>query len=107
MCDGCDRFGQEGDYWYFNPENYARRIYKWRKLDAEQTGAGEKAGAALKTAQPSFSARIGLINSQALGSCREYSLKTQPMGLVPIIESMLSVPMTLKIDPFCNSIIIS
>lgn len=47
MCDGCDRFGQDGDYWYFNPENYARRIYKWRKMATEQTGAGEKAGAEL------------------------------------------------------------
>jgi ferredoxin len=45
MCDGCERFGRDGDYWYFNPENYARRIYKWRKLASEQTGAGEMAGA--------------------------------------------------------------
>jgi ferredoxin len=38
-------YGKDGEYWYFNPENYARRIYKWRKAAGEQTGAGENPNA--------------------------------------------------------------
>jgi Pyruvate/2-oxoacid:ferredoxin oxidoreductase delta subunit len=45
MCEACERYGVDGDYWYFNPENYARRIYKWRKTVAETTGAGENPNA--------------------------------------------------------------
>lgn len=45
MCEACERFGKDGEYWYFNPENYARRIYKWRKVEAEATGAGQATGA--------------------------------------------------------------
>jgi len=41
MCEGCEKFGKDGGYWYFNPENYARRIYKWRKAKTESTGSGE------------------------------------------------------------------
>jgi len=41
MCEACEIFGKEGGYWYFNPENYARRIYKWRKAPKEVTEAGD------------------------------------------------------------------
>lgn len=45
MCKACETFGKDGEYWYFNPENYARRIYKWRKTTPEQVGAGENPSA--------------------------------------------------------------
>jgi len=45
MCTGCEKYGKNGDYWYFNPENYARRIYKWRKIAADAVGTGENPSA--------------------------------------------------------------
>lgn len=58
MCEACERFGKDGEYWYFNAENYARRIYKWRKVEAESTGAGEKSGA-----EPGDAALIGAMGA--------------------------------------------
>jgi Pyruvate/2-oxoacid:ferredoxin oxidoreductase delta subunit len=45
MCEGCEKYGTNGEYWYFNPENYARRIYKWRKTESEAVRAGENPSA--------------------------------------------------------------
>lgn len=45
MCDACEKYGKNGEYWYFNAENYARRIYKWRKPETEATGIGGVEGA--------------------------------------------------------------
>ncbi len=46
MCEGCEMYGKDGGYWYLNPENFARRIYKWRKTAADaKTGAGENPAA--------------------------------------------------------------
>ncbi len=47
MCKACETYGKNGEYWYFNPENYARRIYKWRRTAAEAVGAGENPTAEL------------------------------------------------------------
>lgn len=38
MCEWCASFGH-GEQWQFNPENYARRLYKLRKESKEATGA--------------------------------------------------------------------
>ncbi len=54
MCEACDMYGKDGDYWYFNPENYARRIYKWRKTAAETTASGEN-----PSAEPGDASLIG------------------------------------------------
>jgi ferredoxin len=47
-------FGKNGEYWYFNPENYARRIYKWKKTAVEAMGAGEN-----PSAEPGDASLIG------------------------------------------------
>ncbi len=54
MCDGCEKYGVNGGYWYFNPGNYARRIYKWRKTATDQVGAGEN-----PSAEPGDASLIG------------------------------------------------
>jgi len=39
MCVWCDQFADGYERWYFNPANYARRLYKIRKEEAEALGA--------------------------------------------------------------------
>ena len=39
MCVWCDQFAAGYERWYFNPANYARRLYKIRKEEAEALGA--------------------------------------------------------------------
>ncbi|KKL94637.1 hypothetical protein LCGC14_1862700 [marine sediment metagenome] len=39
MCVWCERYGQGHERWYFNPANYARRLYKVRKEETEAAGA--------------------------------------------------------------------
>lgn len=39
MCVWCERYGDGHERWYFNPANYARRLYKIRKEEAEASGA--------------------------------------------------------------------
>ena len=39
MCLLCERYGDGYERWYFNPANYARRLYKIRKEEAEALGA--------------------------------------------------------------------
>jgi NAD-dependent dihydropyrimidine dehydrogenase PreA subunit len=39
MCDWCEQYGDGYERWYFNPANYARRLYKIRKEEAEAAGA--------------------------------------------------------------------
>ena len=39
MCDWCEQYGGGYERWYFNPANYARRLYKVRKEEAEASGA--------------------------------------------------------------------
>ncbi|MBM3167571.1 MAG: 4Fe-4S ferredoxin [Chloroflexi bacterium] len=39
MCQWCERYGQGYERWYFNPENYARKMYKIRKEETEAAGA--------------------------------------------------------------------
>ena len=39
MCDWCEKYGDGYERWYFNPANYARRLYKIRKEEAEAAGA--------------------------------------------------------------------
>lgn len=38
MCWVCEKYGN-GEKWYLNPENYARRLYKVRKEGKESAGA--------------------------------------------------------------------
>jgi NAD-dependent dihydropyrimidine dehydrogenase PreA subunit len=40
MCWLCERYGN-GDHWYFNPQNYARRLYKRRQKGTRPKGGGE------------------------------------------------------------------
>jgi len=39
MCLLCEQYGDGYERWYFNPTNYARRLYKIRKEEAEAAGA--------------------------------------------------------------------
>lgn len=39
MCVWCERYADNYERWYFNPANYARRLYKIRREEAEATGA--------------------------------------------------------------------
>ena len=39
MCDWCEKYGDGYERWYFNPANYARRLYKIRKEEAVASGA--------------------------------------------------------------------
>ena len=39
MCEWCEKYGDGYERWYFNPANYARRLYKIRKEEAEAAGA--------------------------------------------------------------------
>jgi len=39
MCLLCEQYGDSYERWYFNPANYARRLYKIRKEEAEAAGA--------------------------------------------------------------------
>ena len=39
MCDWCEKYGGGYERWYFNPANYARRLYKIRREEAEASGA--------------------------------------------------------------------
>jgi NAD-dependent dihydropyrimidine dehydrogenase PreA subunit len=39
MCEWCEKYGDGYERWYFNPANYARRLYKIRKEEAEALGA--------------------------------------------------------------------
>lgn len=39
MCDWCEKYGDGYERWYFNPANYARRLYKIRREEAEASGA--------------------------------------------------------------------
>ena len=38
MCDWCEKYGDGYERWYFNPANYARRLYKIRREEAEASG---------------------------------------------------------------------
>lgn len=38
MCVWCERYADGYERWYFNPANYARRLYKIRKEEAEAAG---------------------------------------------------------------------
>jgi hypothetical protein len=35
MCEWCEKYSDGYERWYFNPANYARRLYKIRKEEAE------------------------------------------------------------------------
>ena len=39
MCEWCEKYGDGYERWYFNPANYARRLYKIRKEETEAAGA--------------------------------------------------------------------
>jgi len=39
MCDWCEKYSDGYERWYFNPANYARRLYKIRREEAEASGA--------------------------------------------------------------------
>jgi len=39
MCEWCEKYSDGYERWYFNPANYARRLYKIRKEEAEALGA--------------------------------------------------------------------
>ena len=39
MCMWCERYGEGYERWYLNPGNYARRLYKIRREEAEASGA--------------------------------------------------------------------
>jgi Pyruvate/2-oxoacid:ferredoxin oxidoreductase delta subunit len=39
VCQWCEQYGGGHERWYFNPANYARRLYKVRKEEAEASGA--------------------------------------------------------------------
>ena len=39
MCQWCDQYAEGHERWYFNPANYARRLYKIRREEAEAAGA--------------------------------------------------------------------
>ncbi len=39
MCDWGEKYGDGYERWYFNPANYARRLYKIRKEETEASGA--------------------------------------------------------------------
>jgi NAD-dependent dihydropyrimidine dehydrogenase PreA subunit len=39
MCEWCVKYGDGDERWYFNPENYARRLYKVRKEGGDASGA--------------------------------------------------------------------
>jgi ferredoxin len=39
MCVWCERYGDGYERWYLNPANYARRLYKVRREEAEAAGA--------------------------------------------------------------------
>ncbi len=39
MCVWCERYADGYERWYFNPANYARRLYKIRKEEVEAAGA--------------------------------------------------------------------
>lgn len=39
MCVWCDRYSEGAERWYFNPANYARRLYKIRREEVEAAGA--------------------------------------------------------------------
>ena len=39
MCEWCEKYADGHERWYFNPANYARRLYKVRKEEAEARGA--------------------------------------------------------------------
>ncbi len=39
MCEWCEKYGDGYERWYLNPANYARRLYKIRKEEAEALGA--------------------------------------------------------------------
>lgn len=60
MCKACEKYSRNGEYWYFNPENYARRIYKWRKTSGDEVGAGEN-----PSAEAGDAALIGEMGSMA------------------------------------------
>ena len=61
----------------------------------------------MKSAQPSFSTRIGRRYSQASGCDSAHSEKTTPTGLEPTRLSKLSDPAICQIEPFTVSISIS
>ena len=39
MCVWCERYAEGHERWYLNPANYARRLYKIRREEAEASGA--------------------------------------------------------------------
>jgi len=39
MCEWCEKYGDGYERWYFNPANYARRLYKIRKEGTDASGA--------------------------------------------------------------------
>ncbi len=39
MCEWCVKYGDGDERWYFNPANYARRLYKVRKEGADASGS--------------------------------------------------------------------
>jgi Pyruvate/2-oxoacid:ferredoxin oxidoreductase delta subunit len=39
MCVWCEQYSDGYERWYFNPANYARRLYKIRREEAQATGA--------------------------------------------------------------------
>jgi ferredoxin len=39
VCDWCEQYAGGYERWYFNPANYARRLYKVRRDEAEASGA--------------------------------------------------------------------
>ena len=39
MCVWCERYADGYERWYFNPANYARKLYRIRKEEIESTGA--------------------------------------------------------------------
>jgi len=39
VCQWCDQYADGHERWYFNPANYARRMYKIRREEAESSGA--------------------------------------------------------------------
>jgi len=45
MCEYCEKYGVDGQRWFLNPANSARRLTKVRKPESESTGAGENPNA--------------------------------------------------------------
>lgn len=66
MCVWCEQFGDGYERWYFNPANYARRIYKVRKEEAEPQAASDMGGAGRDFANPQAPGGMAVVGREFL-----------------------------------------